>query len=43
MAVKVSLQISDKAYETLSSYSEQLGLSPNQFAIICFEYVVQPE
>ncbi len=39
MAVKVSLQISDKAYEKLSSCSEQLGLSPNQFASICFEYV----
>ncbi len=39
MAVKVSLQISDKAYEKLSTCSEQLGLSPNQFASICFEYV----
>ena len=39
MAVKIDLQISDKAYEKLSSYSEQLGLSPNQFASICFEYV----
>ncbi len=39
MAVKVSLQISDKAYEKLSYCSEQLGLSPDQFATICLEYV----
>lgn len=39
MAVKVSLQLSDRAYENLSRYSEQLGLSHAQFASACLEYV----
>lgn len=36
---KVSLQLSDQAFEKLTQFSKQLALSADEFATICFEYV----
>lgn len=39
MVKKVSLQLSDKAFEKLMQSSKQLALSADEFATICLEYV----
>ena len=39
MVKKVSLQLSDKAFKKLNQFSERLGISPDEFASLCFEYV----
>ena len=39
MVKKVSLQLSDKAFAKLTQLSKRLGLSADEFATICLEYV----
>lgn len=39
MVKKVSLHLSDRAFEQLTQFSQELGLSRDEFATLCFEYV----
>ncbi len=39
MGKKVSLHLSDRAFEKLTQFSQELGLSRDEFATLCFEYV----